>query len=185
MMKKGIRVIAFEDSPIDRKAGRDLIVGIIGREDIIEGLLSFYVDVDGSDATERIERAIRKSRFHDQIRLIALNGITLAGLNIVDIERLNRKLGFPVIGVTKARPNPKRLVHAIATSGVKDSRSKKMLMERLSKKLRIARHGDYYVQSIGIDKKEIGRVLPTSAELLRLAHIVASGVITGESKGRM
>jgi uncharacterized protein len=184
MLKKGIRIIAFEDSPIIKGSDSVLIVGVIGREEVIEGIISFKVLVDGSDATENIERAIKKSRFNNQTKMLVFNGITVAGLNIIDIERLAKGIKSPVLAITRKRPNPNRLKYAIKVRAT-DSRDKTALVNKLAKAMTIAKSGDFYTQTIGMNKKEISTMLGKSASLLRLAHLIASGVVKGESKGRM
>ncbi len=43
----------------------------------------------------------------------------------------------------------------------------------------------FYVQHVGIGKKDAASFLETSIKLLRLAHLIASGVSGGESSGRV
>ena len=182
MLKGGIRILAIEDAPFKRSQEKDLIVGVIGRQELVEGILSSYVAVDGDDATDRILKMVKKSRFRDQIALIALNGVTLAGLNLVDIVSLSKQLKMPIIAITRKRPHENLLAAAIKKYG---NKKKLATLQSVNKKIEIERYGGYYIQIIGIDKKTAMKMLQKCVELLRLAHITASGVTTGESTGRI
>ncbi len=94
MYKKGIRILAVDDGPLDKSGKGVLVVGIVGREGTIEGVLSFRVDADGSDATERLSATIQKTRFRDQIKLIALNGVTLAGPDVDRFFTIIQKVSY-------------------------------------------------------------------------------------------
>ncbi len=43
---------------------------------------------------------------------------------------------------------------------------------------------DFYVQSIGLEEEGVSRILQKATEFLRMAHMIARGIETGESKGR-
>lgn len=179
-MKSGIRILAIEDGPFTRRDRTSLAVCLLGRDGIVEGMLSFRVTVDGDDSAERILAAIKKSRFRGQVKMIAMNGVTLGGLNIIDMPRLHRELKIPVIAITRKRPRRTLMLKAVK----KYSDKKKIdLFNSISKDADLNRISGFYVQSIGIKKSEIDQFMQTSLALLRLGHIVASGIVKGESKG--
>ena len=183
-MKKGVRILAVDGSAF-RKAERDsLAVGVVGRDGEVEGVLSFRVGVDGEDATDKILKAVKGTRFREQIRLIAVHGITLAGLNFVDMTRLNDALGVPVIGVVRSRPRAGELERAIRASGT-DVRRKLALFRKIRAGSKTVRSGGFYFQCVGINKEGLRGVSDGAVRFLRLAHLIASGVRNGESKGRM
>ncbi|MDE1855478.1 MAG: DUF99 family protein [Candidatus Micrarchaeota archaeon] len=183
-IKQGVRILAIDDSAFSKKDKEALVVGVVGRQDLIEGLLSFSVRVDGSDATGKIISKVRSSHFSDQIRLIALHGVTLAGLNMVDIEKVGRELGVPVVSIIRRKPHSSELEKAIRSVG-KSSSSRLALLKRLNKSMKIERSKGFYVQRAGIKKEEFARFQDSAVHLLRLAHIIANGVATGESRGRV
>lgn len=184
-MKKGIRILAIDGSAFSRKEGGDsLAVGVVGREGEVEGVLSFRVGIDGDDATQKIMRAVKGTRFREQIRLIAVHGITLAGLNFVDITKIGKDLKVPVVGVVRSRPRAKELEKAIRASKV-DVAGKLKLFRKIHEGLETVRHGGFYFQCVGIRKEDLVDVSEETIRLLRLAHLIASGVRMGESKGRL
>ena len=181
-MKKGIRILAIEDGPFTRKDSSALAVCLLGRDGIVEGMLSFNVAVDGNDATDKLLGAIRKSRFFGQVKMIAMNGITLGGLNIVDMTRLHSSLGMPVIAITRKRPRRTLMLRTVRKYS--DPKRAKVF-SAIAKNASLDKINGFYVQSIGIEKSEIGKFMETSLGLLRLGHIVASGIVRGESKGSL
>lgn len=184
-MKAGIRFVAIASGPINGR-GRALIVGVVGRDGVIEGVLSESIEVDGEDSAERIIRMVGRSRFREQIRLVALNGIALAGLNVVNVPRLEKDLKVKTVVLTRGRPRPRLLLRAlngfsrISGKGVKE----RIGLVREQAKIKPARVGGFHLQST-IEKGEIGRVAGSAYEMLRIAHLIARGVETGESKGRI
>jgi endonuclease V-like protein UPF0215 family len=182
-MKSGARIVAIEGAPFVKSEKKALAVGVIVRQGVVEGVISFYVSVDGSDAIDEIAKHIESSRFKDQLKLIALNGITIAGLNIIDIFDLSKKTGMPVVAITRRKPHVTLLKRAIKSSGI-NVKEKLKIIQKISS-IKAARIGGFYVQPCGIQEAEFKDKIGMSVEALRLAHIIASGISRGESKGRI
>ena len=157
---------------------------MIGRQNLVEGVLSFSVKIDGSDATQKIISKAGRSHFKDQIRLIALHGVTLAGLNMVDIIKVNKELKMPVASIIRRKPHSKELEKAIRIAG-SNSAKRLALLNKLNTELKIARSKGFYVQLSGISGKEFAKFQESAIRLLRLAHLIANGIARGESKGRI
>lgn len=185
MLKKGSRILALDDGHFTRGRGRVLVVGVIGRDAGIEGILSFDVAIDGSDATERLLLKISKSRFGGQIKLIAMNGVSFGGMNIVDLERVNRELHLPVLAITRKRPRRSLLISAVKKMRVKDAKEKERMIRSFAKASTTEHINGFYVQRLGINEDDAEKALPVAVQLTRLAHLVASGVTKGESVGRI
>ena len=115
-MKSGIRIVAIDDSKFSPGEKEVLVVGVVERLGIVEGVLSCRVEADGTDATAKIIGMLSDSRFLEQIRLIVINGTTVAGMNVVDITRLHSRFKMPVMAVTRKRPHPAMLKRSIKTS---------------------------------------------------------------------
>ena len=183
-LKSGIRILAIDDSSFSKKDKSALAVGVVGRGDLIEGILSFNVKVDGDEATSTIVKKFKASHFSDQIKLIVLHGITLAGLNMVDIIKVSKELKIPVVSIVRRRPHGSELEKAIKTSG-KSPKKKLTLLKKLNTALETNRMGGFYVQHAGITSKEFALFQPSAIHFLRLAHLIANGIARGESKGRI
>jgi len=183
-MKSGIRILSLGCAPLIKK--KTLLVGIVSRDNNIEGVLSTYVEVDGTDATEKIKRLFKKSRFRDQIKIIAVNGLGLAGLNILDVFDLERELKVKVVSLTRKKPHPNELIKALRAFSKEtkiDVRSRIELVKNL-KKLNIVKIDRFYIQT-SADERDIKRFIVEIFNMLRLVHMIASGVTKGESRNRI
>ncbi len=182
-MKAGVRYIAIASGPIEH-GKKSLVVGIIFRNDYMEGALSTSVDADGTDSTDRIIRMIRRSRFKEQIRILIFNGIALAGLNIIEPKILEKSLGVRIILLNRKRQNSKELVKALKEysriSG--DDVEKRIGVVEKYAAVRPVRKNGFYLQST-LDEPYLRAFAGRAFEALRAAHIIARGVSTGESKG--
>lgn len=189
-IKTEIRIIAWDDGPFEFKGKGDaLLVGVVFRgASFLDGLLKTEIEIDGLDATEKISSAINKSKFKD-LRVIMLDGITFAGFNTVDIKELFEKTKLPVIVVMRKKPDFEKF-----KNGLKN-------MENAKKRLKAVKNAGEICwvrlngkricfQCFGLKKHEAKEIIKLTAkhgavpEPLRVAHIIATGIILGESVGR-
>ena len=186
MVKKEIRVIGIDDSPFNKfKDRKVLVVGVVMRGGSwIDGILSTKVAVDGNDSTKRIAETINKCKFKPQLQCIFLDGIAVAGFNVIDVKELNKKDKLPVIVVIRKNPD----IAKIKKTLIKIKKKNKIkLLEKAGKVIHL---NDIFVQLIGIDLEHAKKVLKVVCtrsllpEPIRLAHLIASGVVLGESRGR-
>ncbi|MBN1386405.1 DUF99 family protein [Candidatus Woesearchaeota archaeon] len=185
-MKSQIRVIGIDDSPFDKgQKDKVLVIGTMFRGgDFLDGVLSCYVSVDGSDATSKIIRMIRSSKFCPQLQCIFLDGIAVAGFNVIDIQQLNKETSLPVIVVIRNKPDLVKIKKAL--KNLKDGEEKMKMIEGAGV---IHYIGGVYCQIAGIDTKEAIQFLKVCStrskipEALRISHIIGSGVTKGESSG--
>ncbi|MGC8496165.1 MAG: DUF99 family protein [Candidatus Micrarchaeia archaeon] len=188
-MKSGSRFVAVASAPIgaDRFSisRKVLVVGIVARQGEVEGVLSSHVAVNGSDSSSSILKMVLRSRFAEQIKFVVSNGIAMAGLNVIDYRCLFRK-SLPLVVVTRSIPRPSKLSYALRSFSAKSGVNVKDRIEIIksfasNKPIKI---GGFYFQS-QMDKESLVRIASDAVKALRLAHLVASGVTTSESKGRI
>lgn len=185
-MKNEIRVLGIDDAPFYKFGkGRVLVIGVVMRGGKwIEGVMSTKVNIDGINATKKIASMVVNSKFMQQIRCIFIDGIAVGGLNIIDINELHRKTKIPVVVVIRKYPDLESIRSILAKLKMK---KKIKLIERAGK---ITQIGKIFVQFAGADKEKIEKMLGIVCtrshipESLRLAHLIAAGVIKGESSGR-
>jgi endonuclease V-like protein UPF0215 family len=188
-MKKGVkkeaRVLGIDDSPFDKFKDKEcLVVGTVFRGgNYPDGILSTKVRVDGIDSTKRIVEMVNKSKFKPQLRAIFLDGIALGGFNVVDIGLLNKKTGIPVVVVVRNYPDFGKIIRALKK--LKKLRQIK-LIENAGKPVKARK---IWVQFKGIEFAEVKELIKITAtrsfipEPIRVAHLIASGIVKGESKG--
>ncbi len=188
-VKPEIRVVGFDDGTFSfsSKLERDktILFGVVmkGSKEVV-GAVSRWITVDGTDATEKLIDAVVNSRFKD-LRVIMLKGITYGGFNVVDLEVLHRETGLPVIVVVRKRPDLKAMELALRKH-FPDWEERVELLRKAPPLLEMI-PGKLYVQALGLEPRTAFEVVRTTTrtglipEPLRLAHIVASAVMTGES----
>ena len=115
MNKKAIsHVIGFDDAPFShRKNNNVLIIGAVYAGERLDGVLSNQVRRDGVNSTDKIIATVVESRFFPQLQAVLLQGIAVAGFNVIDIEKLHEKLRLPVIVVSRKKPNLKKIKNAL------------------------------------------------------------------------
>ncbi len=186
MLKKEIRVVGIDDCPFDKFKDREiLVIGTIYRGgSFMDGVLSTKVEVDGKDATEKIGKMINQCKFKPQLKAIFLNGIAVGGFNVINVKRLSRATKLPVIAVIRDYPNFKKIFNALTK--LKQGQKIKII-KSLPKPVKLDK---IYIQHINISLKEAKEMIELTAthsfipEPLRIAHLIAAGVVKGESKGR-
>ena len=186
MIKKEIRVIGIDDSPFNKfKDKKALVIGVVMRGGSwIDGILSAKVAVDGNDSTGKIIDMINKCKFKPQLQCIFLDGIAVAGFNVIDVKELSKKTNLPVITIIRRMPD----IDNIKKTLIKINQKEKIKL--IEKAGDIVQINDIFAQLTGIDldtAKKILKIVCTRSlipEPLRLAHLIAGGVTVGESKGR-
>lgn len=188
-VKKEIRVLGIDDAPFNNGKGSCTVIGTIFRGgNYIDGLISFKVRVDGNDATAKLVKAIKKTRHYDQLNCIMTDGIAVAGFNVIDINHLYKKTKLPVIVLMRRMPNL-REIHSALKKMRQEGKMK--IIEKAGKiyKIKIAGKNSYF-QIAGISQVRAGEMIKVTTthslipEPLRVAHIIASGIVRGESRGR-
>lgn len=186
-IKKEIRILGIDDSNFSRDDREVLVVGALLRGGFwIDGIVSTHVERDGLDATEKITNMIVNARYKD-IRAIMLKGITLAGFNLVDIEKLNKDTSLPVVVVMRKMPDLKSIERALTNLDQKEERLS--IIEKAGKiyEGKVQEHSDIFFQFKGIEEEDARELIRISSmhsnipEPLRVSHIIATGVVKGES----
>ncbi len=191
-LKKEIRVIGIDDAPFQLKRDEScLVVGVITRgREYLDGVLSCRIKVDGMDATQKFAEMINYSHFRDQLRAIFLDGISYAGFNMVNIKELHELTGIPVVVVIRKRPDREEFIKAMKR--LDDWKERVKAVEAAGEvKEMVNKKGRIYFQYYGCDERKarafINKSIKRAAvpECLRMAHLIAKGIIDGESgRGR-
>ncbi len=193
-IKPEIRILAFDDGPFGHGTkGKSVLVGVVFRGgSFMDGIVKREIEVDGSDAERTIVRTVKECRFKD-IRVIMLDGITFAGFNTVNIANVHRETGLPVVAVLRREPDFDSFVRAIGKLPEPDARTRAV---RDAGKVEWAevkiggREGRVAFQVAGMPAGQARELIGRSStrgmvpEPLRVAHLIAGGLVRGESKGR-
>ncbi len=183
---RALRVVGFDDGPFGRRRGLPVpVAGAVCRDCRFEGLVWGQVSRDGLDATDRLCGLLEGGKFLPQLHAVLLHGITLGGLNVVDLEALHQRLGIPCMAFLRKAPDFPAFEAALKK--LPDAAERLAVCRRAGPEHR-AESG--YFQVCGLDPQMVPGMLARLTEhgkvpeALRLAHLIARAVVTGESGRR-
>ena len=196
VLKPESRIIGFDDAPFEphSRGAKVPVVGVVMRAgDYVEAILKDEVVVDGRDANDVLENMLLNSRYLVQLRGILIDGIAFGGFNVIDIFQLSERAGVPVVSVTRDEPNMESIFSALETH-----------FEDGKERANIVRKGELVQFNFTSDREDMalwgkfaGTDLAGALEILRLtinrgampeplrvAHMIGSALVKGESRGR-
>jgi endonuclease V-like protein UPF0215 family len=189
-MKKQIRLLGIDDAPFNFKDTVSPVIGVIMRGgSYIECVLKEEITIDGIDATDICLRLINKSRQKSQLKAMLLDGISLGGFNVVDIQRIYETMELPVITITRDRPDLKSIKNAL-TNNFKDWETRWNLINQGVLHEVGTKHNPIFIKICGVSLNEAKEIIKISTirgvipEPIRVAHLIASGITRGESYGK-
>lgn len=176
-MPRHSHVIAVDDAPFPREhRGFVPIAGVAYAGTRLEGTMRARVRRDGADATRTLVTMVKQSRYAEHTRLVLLEGIALAGFNVVDIHGLSEQLEMAVLVVVKRNPNMAAVEEALLHR-VRGGKRKWALIQKAGPMEPLE---GVWVQRAGIEKVDAAEVIRRLAlhgrlpEPLRVAHWVAN-----------
>jgi endonuclease V-like protein UPF0215 family len=208
-----VNTIGFDDGPFARDHRGDvLLVGAVCSRTRLDGVVTGRVRRDGADATRRMVEIVRGSQFAGHIRAVMLQGIAVAGFNVVDVRRLSDELSVPVLVLMRRPPDLSEVRRALFSEApavrppVRGASRKWRLIvnagaiEPLGASRRSKRSGGptglrsgmprLWVQRVGLSLDAARRLVDATTlhgnvpEPIRLAHLIAGAIATGRSRGR-
>jgi hypothetical protein len=189
-MKQQIRLLGIDDSPFTFNDMYGVVIGVIMRGgEYLECVLRNQVTIDGNDATFVCKEMIKNTRYNKQLKAVLLDGIALGGFNVIDIDELYHDMHIPVLTITRDKPDFEKIKLALR----KNFEDWKERWDLISKgKLHEVKtsYNPIYIKCSGIDIKEAKEIIKLSTirgvipEPIRVAHLIASGIIRGESYGK-
>ncbi|AFZ66318.1 DUF99 family protein [Deinococcus peraridilitoris] len=185
-MKLG-HAIGFDDAPFSRThRGNVRVIGTVYAGTTLHGVLSGVVRRDGANSARVLSELLMGSTFHKHVQLVFLQGVALAGFNVVDAFWLHRQTGLPVLIVARRQPDYGAVRRALLER-VPGGARKWRLIQRLGAMQPVR---GVWVQRVGLSLDEADMALQRFTvtglipEPLRAAHLIAGGVSTGHSHGR-
>lgn len=187
MPRAPTNVIGFDDAPFPPEHRGDVdLVGTVCSRTRLDGVLRGRVRRDGINAARTMARMLLGSPFAGHVQAVLLQGITVAGFNVVDLDALHAAVGVPVIVVARRRPDLARIRRALLAK-VPGGATKWRRIQAAGPPEPIA---GVFVQRTGLSALHCERLLRATTlhgrlpEPLRLAHLIAGGLGTGVSRGR-
>ena len=188
---KNIRVLGIDDSYfVPHKRGKVDIVGVVMRRSgYIDGFLIRKIHVDEMDSTEKIIDMV-EGKYEKDIKIVITQGITFGGFNIIDMKEFYEKINKPVIVISRKKPDIDSMISALKLH-FDDWEDRARLIT--SHEIKMIKNGDYeiYIQHEGIGIEDAAKIIREFTirgaipEPLRIAHLLASSLHFGESKGKV
>ena len=181
-------VLGVDEGPFEKgqAAPVPLVAALCEGPDLVEGVAAAAFPVDGAGATEFLARWLGGLRLRAAAQAVALGGITLAGLALVDVRELAAALHIPVLVVTRRPPDNARLREALCAAGLAE---RFPIAERSPEAcatgdgLWLAHAGATREVALALLRATRGKA--KVPEALRVAHLVATALVRGESHGRV
>lgn len=180
-------VIGFDDAPFAREHRGDVaVIGTVYASERLDGVLRGKVRRDGQNSTKQLTDLVRGQKFREHVRCVLLQGIALAGFNVVDLPGLHEALAIPVLVVSRKKPRMGAVRRALLER-VPGGARKWALIEAAGPMEPCA---GVWVQRAGLSPAEAEATLREHArygslpEPLRVAHLLAGAYAEGVSRGR-
>lgn len=197
-MKGEIRILGFDDGAFEPRSKKKVpVIGVVYRGGkVLDGALVTEVSVDGDDATDVIAKLINSSRHKQQLKVIMFDGITLAGFNVVDIQKIHDETDIPVVVINRKHPDLGKVRKALDNfADGKEKWETIMRAGRIKECVVNEKRGEresrkVFFQSIGLTDDQTRQIIKLSCtrgfipEPLRVAHLLATAIVRGESYGR-
>jgi endonuclease V-like protein UPF0215 family len=180
-------VLGIDDGPFEKFAegASAPIVGVtMEGADLVESVAIARFPVDGDDVTDFLAEWIAGLRIRPALHGLLFAGITMAGLAVLEPRRLAERLGLPVVVVNRRSPDDAPLRRALEKAGLA---TRTALLEQAPRSFPADR---LHASVAGADRAWTCRLLAATRsksdlpEALRIAHLIARALETGESRGR-
>jgi endonuclease V-like protein UPF0215 family len=189
-LKDQARVLGIDDGPFLKGQGRAPLAGVlVCPPGYVEGVMISSCQVDGEDANEVISSMVRDSRFSEQVRMVMLDGAALGGFNVIDVRKLSSDLGVPVLTVSRDQPDLASIRDALLAHFPDWERRFEIISRNQVRAVEVP-DGKIFVTSEGIEEREADAMVRRCIvrgclpEPVRLAHLIATALVRGESHGR-
>jgi len=188
-VKAQARILGVDDAPF--RFGDDLVpvIGVVVRSpSYVEAVLTTKVHVDGRDATEVLANTIGGSRYREGLSLVLIDGAALGGFNVVDIDALHRSLRVPVATVTRDRPDAEAMERVLRRKFADWEARLEVLRRRELIRIQTA-HKPLYANAAGVEPHDLEEAIRRCTvrgalpEPVRVAHLIGTAIVKGESKG--
>ena len=184
-------VLGIDDSPFRKNIDRTArLIGTLMRlGGRIDGFFIERIVVDGDNGTDAIISMWKKIR-PQKLAAFLLDGVTLGGMNIVDIEKLYSETSVPVICVTKREPSIESMKEVVRKHFPDNNYKMRTLSELTVDTIELRNRRKLFCNLKGIDPIEARTILERQCTLnlipdaVRISHLLGESVKFGSSKRR-
>ena len=108
-----LRIIGVDDgafSPTKKISERALLLAVLCKQSQVQTVRIGTIEVDGTDSGDVLQTLLTRLQYD----VIMLSGITFGGFNLVNLSKLARTLGKPIIAISGDKPNNHAVVKALS-----------------------------------------------------------------------
>ncbi len=182
-------MLGFDDGPFTFEQATTPIAGVMTRGGgYVEAVLTDKVTVDGRDATETILELLDGRPMLETVHAIAFDGGALGGFNVLDLDAIHDALGLPVIAVIRDPPDDAAVRAALLEHFDDAAERYRLLTNQPIEPIELGT-GCVHVRRAGGELDTIEELLRIQTvrgrtpEPLRIAHLVATALVEGRSRG--
>jgi endonuclease V-like protein UPF0215 family len=110
---KGLRLFGVEDGSFfafhREEPSSTFLCGVLMESDLVSDVRLARIRVDGLDATEKLLNLLEGV----EADAVVLGGITFAGFNMIDPQKIFKKSGIPVIIYSGTKPDNEEMLQAL------------------------------------------------------------------------
>src|SRR5207237_645880 len=145
--------------------------------------------VEDAGLTELPPGIVAGSRYRAGLAMILIDGTAVGGFNVIDVDSLHERVDRPVVTVTRRKPDLAAIETALRRR-FDDWEDRLRLMRRHRVESIRLGQGSLWISYVGTDREAVGEALRLTTvrgvlpEPLRIAHLIAAGIVRGESRGR-
>jgi len=185
IVKSKTPIIGIDDGGFDRfsRKQKDNLVPVFGvimkGSAYVDGIIQCQITRDDPSVTVKIGQMILNSSHHPQLQAIFIQGITIGGFGVIDIEKLYKSTKTPVIVVLRKYPDYKKIREALRKA-FPDDQERWLYIERTGKPLEVQEDPLILLQTSGIHIEDASLLLKkctvvgTIPEALRIAHFIGA-----------
>ncbi|MGA8276067.1 MAG: DUF99 family protein [Thermoplasmata archaeon] len=176
-----MRVVGVDDGSFRRDDRWAPVAAVaVAAPDRVEAIRLGRVRVDGRDATTEVLRLVRATGGLESLHAVLLDGAVVGGFNVLDLDRLHRRLGVPIVAITRTRPEFPAIRAALTKWFPRDGSRRYELLRR-HRLTPMPRPGPpLFLTAVGCRRVDAAQLIRRTVvrghvpEPLRIAHLVAS-----------
>lgn len=155
----------------------------------IDGFFIEKITVDGDDSTDAIISIWKRIR-PQTLAAILLDGVTMGGMNIVDIEKLHTETGVPIICVTRKNASIESMKEVVKRHFPGNNHKMAVLSELSLVSIELKHERKVFCNLKGIEMKDAKIILGMQCvlnllpESVRISHMLGACMKFGSSKRR-
>ncbi len=176
-----MRIVGVEDGSFQKGiTQKALLIAVLFSGSKIEAVKACKITVDGLDATQELHALLIDWKFD----AILLAGVSFAGFNVIDPEKIFEKFGKPVIIISRTKPRNQAVKSALQKH-FEDWQTRWRIFEKLGRPHRVvasAWASPVYMETVRGNVEwasNLARALAVCSrvpEPLRVARLIARGL---------